>query len=170
MSDDFDRAMAELQEQILQEARTYFSAKVVEEFYHPKNVGVIMGPDGCGSVLGPCGDTMEIYLRLDGPRIVKAAFMTDGCGPTIACGSMLTQLVETRSLEEAAAITPEDLTAALGGLPEEHAHCALLAVNTLRAALGRCVRARGEDERSVGEAQEQNSKRRDTATALAGEM
>ena len=140
MSDDFDRAMAALQEQILQEARTYYSAKVVEEFYHPKNVGVIMGPDGYGSILGPCGDTMDIYLRLDGQRIVKAAFMTDGCGATIACGSMLTQMVENRSLEEAIAITPEDLTAALDGLPEEHAHCALLAVNTLRKAMASCSR------------------------------
>jgi nitrogen fixation NifU-like protein len=147
MSDHFDRAMAELQEQILQEARTYYSAKVVEEFYQPKNVGVIMGPDGYGSVLGPCGDTMDIYLRLDGQRIVKAAFMTDGCGATIACGSMLTQLVEGRSLEEAAAITPEDLTAALDGLPEEHTHCALLAVNTLREAIADCSRE-GEQART----------------------
>jgi nitrogen fixation NifU-like protein len=140
MADNFDRAMAELQEQILQEARAYYSAKVVEEFYQPKNVGVIMGPDGYGSVLGPCGDTMDIYLRLDGQRIVKAAFMTDGCGATIACGSMVTQLVENRSLEEAAAITPEELTQALDGLPEEHAHCAVLAVNTLREAIASCSR------------------------------
>jgi nitrogen fixation NifU-like protein len=140
MADDFDRTMAELQEQILQEARTYYSAKVVEEFYCPKNVGVIMRPDGYGSVLGSCGDTIEIYLRLDGQRIVKAAFMTDGCGPTIACGSMLTQMVEDRSVEEAAAITPEELTQALDGLPEEHAHCAVLAVNTLREAIASCSR------------------------------
>jgi len=135
MTDNFERAMAELQEQILQEARSYYSAKVVEEFYQPKNVGVIMEPDGYGSVLGPCGDTMDIYLRLDGQRIVKAAFMTDGCGATIACGSMLTQMAEDQSLEEAAAITPEDLTQALDGLPEEHAHCAVLAVDTLQAAI-----------------------------------
>jgi nitrogen fixation NifU-like protein len=138
MSDDLDRAVAELQEQILREARAYFSARVVEEFYRPRNVGVMMAPDGYGSVLGPCGDTMDIYLRLDGQRIVKAAFMTDGCGATIACGSMLTQMVEGLSVEEASAVTPEKLTEALAGLPEEHAHCALLAVNTLRTALASC--------------------------------
>jgi nitrogen fixation NifU-like protein len=138
MADDFDRAMAALQEQILQEARTYFSAKVVEEFYHPRNIGVMMEPDGYGSVLGPCGDTMDIYLRLDGQRIAKAAFMTDGCGATVACGSMLTQMVEGLSLAEAAAITPEGLAAALDGLPEEHTHCAVLAVQTLRTAITDC--------------------------------
>lgn len=127
--------MAELQEQILQEARSYYSDKVVQEFYNPQNVGLMLEPDAYGIILGPCGDTMEIYLRLNGEGIVKAAFMTDGCGATVACGSMLTQIVEGMSLEEAAAVTPEALTSALDGLPEDHAHCALLAVNTLRAAI-----------------------------------
>lgn len=146
MSDQFDRAMAELQEQILEQARAYFSAKVVEEFYHPQNMGVMMKPDGYGCVTGPCGDTMEMYLRLAEGRIVKAAFMTDGCGATVACGSMLTRMAEGRTPEEAAAITPEALTAALDGLPEEHAHCALLAVNTLQAALAGRGAADGADE------------------------
>jgi nitrogen fixation NifU-like protein len=138
MTDDFARAMAELQKQVIQDARSCFSDKVVEEFYHPHNMGLMMEPDGCGSALGLCGDTMEIYLRLDGERIVKAAFITDGCGATVACGSMLTQMVEGLSLEEAAAVTPETLTQALDGLPEDHAHCAVLAVNTLREAIANC--------------------------------
>lgn len=141
MSKDFDRAMEELQEQILEQARAYYSDKVVQEFYHPKNLGLIMEPDAYASILGPCGDTMEIYLRLNGEGIVKAAFMTDGCGATVACGSMLTQMVEGKSLEEAAAITPEALIRALDGLPEEHVHCALLAVSTLRAAIAEHSRA-----------------------------
>jgi len=135
MTDRFDRAMAELQEQIMQQARSYYSEKVVQEFYNPKNVGIMLEPDAYGIVLGPCGDTMEMYLRLNGEGIVKAAFMTDGCGATIACGSMLTQIVEGLSLEEAAAVTAEVLTSTLDGLPEDHAHCAVLAVNTLRAAI-----------------------------------
>jgi nitrogen fixation NifU-like protein len=146
MSDRFDRAMEELQQQIVQEARSYYSDKVVAEFYNPKNLGLMLDPDAYGRVLGPCGDTMEIYLRLDGDRIVKAAFMTDGCGATVACGSMLTQLVEGASLEKATTITPEALTRALGGLPQDHTHCALLAVNTLRAALAHRIRAGSEDD------------------------
>jgi nitrogen fixation NifU-like protein len=140
MADDFDRAMAELQEQVIQEARSYFSAKVVEEVYHPQNMGLMMDPDGCGSVLGLCGDTMEIYLRLHGRQIFKAAFITDGCGVTVACGSKVTQMAEGLSLEEATAITPEELIAALDGLPEEHVHCAVLAVETLREAIADCGR------------------------------
>jgi|GEM_PF-251395 len=138
MADDFDRAMAALQEQVLQDARNYFSAQVIEEFSHPQNEGLMLEPDGLGRAVGLCGDTMEIYLRLAGPRIAKAAFITDGCGVTVACGSMLTRMAGGLLLAEAAAITPEALTAALDGLPEDHAHCAVLAVQTLRAAIAAC--------------------------------
>jgi nitrogen fixation NifU-like protein len=61
--------------------------------------------------------------------------MTDGCGATIACGSMLTSMIKGKSLDEAEAITEDDLIAALGGLPEENLHCAHLAIITLRDAL-----------------------------------
>ena len=76
-----------------------------------------------------------IFLKINNDMITKASFMTDGCGPTIACGNKLTSLVTNMSLDEAKAITPKDLEDALDGLPEAHKHCALLAVNTLRKAL-----------------------------------
>ena len=132
---DFDRLMAELQRQIIEQARALYSAKVIEEFYNPKNLGRMSVPDARGIVHGWCGDTMEVYLRLNGARIEEATFMTDGCGPTVACGSVLTTMARGMSLEEAGQITPEDLLAALDGLPEESIHCAELAVSTLREAI-----------------------------------
>jgi nitrogen fixation NifU-like protein len=134
MATDFDRLAQELQQQILQDARTVYSDKVVEEFYNPKNLGRMPEPDARGLVHGWCGDTMEIYLRLDGERVAEASFMTDGCGPTVACGSMLTKMVAGMSLEQASKVRPQDLLDALDGLPEENAHCAELAVNTLKDA------------------------------------
>ncbi len=132
---DFDRMVAELQREIIEQARAIYSAKVIEEFYNPKNLGRMSVPDACGIVHGWCGDTMEIYLQLNGDRIREATFMTDGCGPSVACGSMLTTMARGMSLEEASEITPQDLLAALGGLPEESVHCAELAVSTLREAI-----------------------------------
>jgi nitrogen fixation NifU-like protein len=78
---------------------------------------------------------MEIHLRLQGEQIEDATFVTDGCGPTVACGSMLTTMVQGMSLEQASALRPKDLLQALDGLPEENAHCAELAVKTLQNAL-----------------------------------
>jgi len=132
---DFDHMVADLQRQIIEQERALYSDKVIEEAHNPRNLGWMPEPDACGIVRGWCGDTMEIYLRLDRERIKEITFMTDGCGPSVACGSMLTRLVQGTSLEEAGKITPEDLLAALDGLPDENTHCAELAVNTLREAI-----------------------------------
>jgi nitrogen fixation NifU-like protein len=135
MATDFDRFVDEVQQQIIKQARAVYSDEVVEAFYHPRNLGLMPEPDAYAVVHGSCGDTMDIYLRLNGERIEQASFMTDGCGPTVACGSKLTTIVCGMSLKEASGITPEDLLNALGSLPEESVHCAELAVNTLREAI-----------------------------------
>jgi nitrogen fixation NifU-like protein len=132
---DFDNLLTELQQEIDARERALYSPKVIAEARDPKHVGRMPQADVHGLVHGWCGDTMEIYLRLKGTQIVEATFMTDGCGPTVACGSMLTSLLQGKSLAEASAILPEDLIAALDGLPEESLHCAELAVQTLQNAL-----------------------------------
>ncbi len=108
---------------------------MVGSFRNPKNLSRLAEPDAYGIVHGWCGDTMEIYLRLGRGKIVEARFMTDGCGPTLACGSMLTTMVKGLSAEEAQRITPEHLIEALNGLPEENVHCAKLATDTLQKAI-----------------------------------
>ena len=132
---DFDRMVAELQREIIEREQSLYSAKVLEEARNPRNLKRMAGPDAYAMVRGWCGDTMEIYLRLNGERIQQATFMTDGCGPTIACGSVLTAIVQEMTLEEAYKIKPQVLLSALDGLPEENVHCAELAVNTLQKAM-----------------------------------
>ncbi|MBN1811928.1 MAG: iron-sulfur cluster assembly scaffold protein [Anaerolineae bacterium] len=144
MATDFDRFVDELQQQIIEQAQAVYSDKVVEAFYNPRNLSRMPEPDACGIVHGWCGDTMEIYLRLNGERIEQASFMTDGCGPTVACGSTLTTMVQGLSLQEAGGITPESLLEALDGLPEESVHCAELAVNTLREAIAGWSQVEGQ--------------------------
>jgi len=61
--------------------------------------------------------------------------MTDGCGPSIACGSMTTRLAMGKTIEEALHVMDTDILIALDGLPEENKHCAKLAVDTLHKAL-----------------------------------
>jgi nitrogen fixation NifU-like protein len=132
---DLDRWVAALQWAILERERALFSAKVLKEARQPQNVGAMLDPDGQALVCGPCGDTMGMFLRIQDSRIEIAAFMTDGCGPTVACGSMLTQMAQGKSLEEAASIEAADVIIALDGLPPEHVHCATLAVNALQGAI-----------------------------------
>jgi len=137
-TDDLDRWVAALQAALLEQQQAMFSAKVLAEANQPQNMGVMDEADGYGLVFGPCGDTMEFFVRLNGERIKEVSFMTDGCGPTVACGSMLTRMALGKSLAEATAIEAAELIIALDGLPPEHVHCATLAVNTLHEAIADC--------------------------------
>jgi nitrogen fixation NifU-like protein len=74
--------------------------------------------------------------------VAEATFMTDGCGPTVACGSRLTTMASGVPIQKAQEILPDDLLQALGGLPKESLHCAHLAVTTLHEALAGYERRR----------------------------
>lgn len=112
-----------------------FSAKALELINRRENYGSLENPQAQAKVRGSCGDSIDMQLRLAEDIIQEGRFTTDGCGATIACGGMIIQLAQGNSLAEALEITPEDVIAALGGLPKDHEHCAKLAVNTLRQAI-----------------------------------
>jgi len=112
-----------------------YSEKVIDHFLHPRNVGGIEDADGFARIKGPCGDTVYIFLKVNGARITDAKFLTDGCGTTIACGSVVTDMVKGREIKDASKIRHTHVLAAVGGLPEADAHCAVLAASTLRAAI-----------------------------------
>ncbi|HDQ73734.1 MAG TPA: iron-sulfur cluster assembly scaffold protein [Chloroflexi bacterium] len=131
----FDQMVTDLQQEIIRQEREIFSETVIAEAHHPQNVGRMAQADAQAIFQGWCGDTMEFYLRMNDDVIEEIAFMTDGCGATVACGSRLTQMVQGLPWQEAIEITPENLIAVLGGLPEENEHCATLAVKTLRQAI-----------------------------------
>lgn len=137
-TNDLDRWLAALQAALLEYQQTIFSARVLSEARQPQNLGIMDEADGYGLQFGSCGDTMEFFLRLNGKRIAQVSFMTDGCGPTLACGSMVTQMAQGKSLAEAAVIEAAEVIIALDGLPAEHVHCATLAVNTLHEAIADC--------------------------------
>ncbi len=113
----------------------YFSDIVVHLIRSQYNVGTLEKPDAQGLFLGECGDRMQIDLMVINQRIMDAKFIADGCGATQACGSMITRMATTKTLEEAQRIQPDELIGALGGLPDDHLHCAELAVMTLREAV-----------------------------------
>ncbi len=100
-----------------------------------ENMGKLENPDLLGKYQGCCGDSMQIELRLDGEIIQEAYFTTDGCEATIACGGMLTRMIKGKTLEQAGNIQSQALVEALGGLPEDHVHCAELSARALRETI-----------------------------------
>ena len=149
MSEDFDKAIDEIQASIIADARKIYSEKVIQSWLNPKYMGEIESPQGHGKVTGTCGDTVQIFLRIDNNKIIDARFITDGCATTIAAGGMACELAIGKTFKEAFKITKEVILKQLGGLPEESIHCALLASNTLRAALTDFLTSRNEPWRKL---------------------
>ena len=135
MSVDIDELAKRLESSILEDAREVFSDTVLEYAYNPRNMGELIDADGVGRLTGTCGDTMQIQIRVENGKIQESGFVTDGCGASIACGSMITEMVKNKTVEEALAIDSDDLLRSLDGLPDENVHCSVLAVDTLRAAI-----------------------------------
>ena len=79
-----------------------YSAKVMEHFANPHNVGEIPDANGVGEVGNPkCGDIMRMYLKIENNVIVDVKFLTFGCGAAIATSSMATDLIKGKTIDEA---------------------------------------------------------------------
>ena len=133
--DDFVKMLKDLQRKIEYEEGKTYSQTVIAEYRNPNNFGVIEQPDAIGEIKGPCGDTLKLTLNIKNGKILNARFWTDGCGATIACGSMLTKLIIGKTLNEAKKFTSSQLLIALDGIPVEHKHCSILAINTLKSTI-----------------------------------
>ena len=135
--DDLDRWVEEIQKEIIEEEIKRYNKYIVKLFQNPKNWG--KPPDDEISVWhayeGSCGDTMQFFLKIKEGIIEKANFITDGCGATVAAGCQITMMVEGKHIEFAEELKPIDIDNALRGLPDDHKHCAELAVTTLRRAI-----------------------------------
>lgn len=102
----------------------------------PHGAGELTDADATAEETNPvCGDRLRLSLRLSEGKIAAARFLAYGCAPTIACGSVLTQMIEGMPLKDAAQLTRVDIINALGGLPARKGHAAALAIETLRRAL-----------------------------------
>ncbi|MDD3719152.1 MAG: Fe-S cluster assembly scaffold protein NifU [Actinomycetota bacterium] len=113
-----------------------YTDKVIEHFQNPRNVGEIPDPDGTGKAGSEvCGDMMEVYIKIADGRIEDIKYKTFGCGAAVASGSMGTEMVKGKTIEEAMLITDQQVADALDGLPEEKLHCSNLAAEGIRAAI-----------------------------------
>jgi nitrogen fixation NifU-like protein len=137
---DLEEFSRELQEQIMEQVRKRYSHTVIDHWQNPRNFRKMKNPDGYTKVKGPCGDTMEMFVKTKEKTITECTFQTDGCGTSIACGSMTTELAKDKSFIQAlASVSPSEILEKLGGLPEADVHCARLAAETLRRAIADCL-------------------------------
>ena len=116
---------------------------LMEHFQNPRNVGEIFDPDGIGTVgNASCGDIMQMFIKVNGDKIIEAKFKTFGCGAAIATSSILTERIKGATLEEALKISEETSKEVLSQLPKEKVPCFTLATDALKLAIEeyRCKR------------------------------
>ena len=113
-----------------------YSPQVLDHFQHPRNAGEVANPDSSVQLENPaCGDVLKLTLRVADGRIAEIRFLAQGCVPTIACASLLTELLKGRTITEARQLRREELVKAIGGLPEASLHASHLAMDALNAAI-----------------------------------
>ena len=113
-----------------------YSPTVLEHLDNPRNPGALPDATHKGTATNPvCGDLLNLYLKLANDQIIAASFEAQSCPPCIAAASLLTEILTHQSISVARQLKPNDLKQALGGLPRNKEHCALLAIDALRDAL-----------------------------------
>jgi nitrogen fixation NifU-like protein len=78
---------------------------------------------------------MSLAVKLANGRIDQVRYRTRGCVASIAAGSCLTEMIQGKSLAEAAVLQREQLMEALGGLPNASVHATHLAMDALSEVL-----------------------------------
>lgn len=113
---------------------TSLSRAVFDHYRHPRNAGQIDDANASGQADNPaCGDAMQLFARIEDGRIVRASCKTFGCAPSVAAGSVLTELLAGLLLVDAAQLGPAAIEEALGGLPPMKHHAAQLAADATQA-------------------------------------
>ncbi len=115
--------------------------KIKDHYFQARNVGkftdeqdnLVTGRMGCYAD----GLVMQIQLRLNSnDEIADAKYQVFGSAAAIACCSLLTELVIGKTIEAAQAFNSYDLISTLELRPEQQ-NCAMLAEDTLHAALAK---------------------------------
>ena len=114
-----------------------YSETFKDHLANPRNAGELADANAVAEQANPvCGDRLRLSLLIRrGGRIEAARFLAYGCPPTLACGSVLAEMIEGMKVADAMKLTRKEIADALGGLPTRKHHAAALAIEALRAAI-----------------------------------
>lgn len=132
---DEEQIKKEMIDFLMEKINGGLSERVLDYGTHPRNYKTMEKPEGYAKIKGPCGDTMEIFLRIKNDKIEDVTYTTDGCMTSHAAGSAATVMAKGRKIRECIKINQSSILEHLGGMPKDSEHCALLAAKTFHKAL-----------------------------------
>jgi NifU-like protein involved in Fe-S cluster formation len=92
---------------------------------------------------------MTVILTVEGDIIVEGRFQTYQCPAANVAGNFLAMWVEGKTLEQAAAFTPETLTMGVGPMPLGREHVVGLVCGSLKSALANLAKLEADTEEAT---------------------
>ncbi|NYT66057.1 iron-sulfur cluster assembly scaffold protein [Alcaligenaceae bacterium] len=116
-----------------------YSIVVLDHYRYPRNVGAFDGKCatvGTGIIGAPTeGLVVKLQIAVNATgQIESACFKTYGCVAAIAAGSLATELITGKTLDQALAVQHTDIAQALE-LPPIKIHCSILTADAIKAAV-----------------------------------
>lgn len=108
-----------------------YSDKAIEYYTKKPYMGILPDADQCSEMTGSCGDTMEVYLKIENDVIKDVRYQVMGCAGAVSAAMAAVDLVKGRTLKEAKKLTDGDVFRLLEEIPVKKHHCIQLAVKTL---------------------------------------
>lgn len=113
-----------------------YPQRLLDHFQNPRNVGELAPPAVAIEVSNPaCGDIMRLAARFEDGIAVEVRYKVRGCTASIAAGSALTEWLTGKSPAQISAFTRAIVDDAVGGLPAESKHAAVLCADAVKALL-----------------------------------
>jgi nitrogen fixation NifU-like protein len=114
-----------------------YSERLLEHFRNPRNTGELAPPAESVEAMNPaCGDLLKLYVLWEGDKVADVRYQVRGCTAAIAAGSALTEWMLGRTRREVAGLDAASIEQALGGLPAQSRHAAVLCVDAARTLAG----------------------------------
>ena len=124
-----------------------YSNRAIDFYMNNVNVGTLTEPSIVTTFLGPCGDLIKLYLRVNENDIIEdAKFYYLGCPGSASSASAMPTLLKGKTINQAKKLTEHDVLSELGGLPKSKRDCARLAIRTVRKAIARYEKLMGRSE------------------------
>ena len=118
-----------------------YSAKLLDHFHHPRNVGEIERPSAAAEAVNPvCGDVLKLSVAMQGNVLTEVRFKAAGCVPAVACGSWLSEYLQAKRFEDLLPLPAASIAEALEGLPRASHHAAVLAAEAMQRLLEELAR------------------------------